>query len=73
MSATAEIQAATLQEFIQGWRKFTPEDFLVSWSNDCTQMALPLSPEKPVRSRPELEHLFPILMSTLTNFQASEH
>lgn len=73
MHATAEVQAATLEKFIDGWRKWTSDDFLASWSQDCTQRALPFKPDKPARPRVELEPLFGMLMSTLTNFRVGEN
>lgn len=72
MHASAEVQAATLEKFIDGWSKWTPDDFLASWSENCTQTALPFGSGSPTHSRAELEHLFPKLMSTLTNFQVNE-
>jgi hypothetical protein len=69
MPAAAEIEAKTIEEFISGWRSWQPVVFLSSFSPDCTQTALPFNSGKPTRSREELEQLFPILMSTLSNFK----
>ncbi len=71
MPSSAEVQAATLEKFIEGWRKWTPEGFLDSWSEDCTQQNLPFSSNVPVKTRADAEKLFPILMSLMTNFQVS--
>ena len=73
MHETAEVQAATLEKFIVGWRKWTSDDFLASWSQDCTQRALPFKPDQLARPRVELEPLFGMLMSTLTNFRVGEN
>ncbi|RAL68062.1 hypothetical protein DID88_008785 [Monilinia fructigena] len=32
MPAPAEIQAATLDKFIAGWKEFTPESWMATWS-----------------------------------------
>lgn len=69
MPASAEIQAATLDEFIKGWEGWTPRGFLDTWSNSCTQKALPFSENVPIRTKDHMAHLFPILMSLLTDFQ----
>jgi hypothetical protein len=68
MPAPAEVQAATLEKFIQGWAGWTPDGFLANWSEDCTQKTLPFSSEVPVRTRPDTEQLFPVLMSLMSNF-----
>jgi hypothetical protein len=67
----SEIQAATLDKFIKGWAEWTPESFLATWTDDCTQKNLPFSTESPIKNRAHVEHLFPILMSILTNFEVS--
>ena len=73
MPAAAEIQAATLQNFIKGWSDWTVDGFLASWSDDCIQITLPLGSEAKIRTRKDVEVLFPKLMSILTNFQVSGH
>lgn len=69
MPASAEVQAATLDEFIKGWKGWTPKGFLGTWSDSCTQKALPFSENVPTRGKDHMERLFPILMSLLTDFQ----
>jgi hypothetical protein len=68
MPAAANIQSATLDRFIKGWSKWTP-DFLETWSDDLTFTTLPFSYGKPTRARAQLESRYLLLMSTLTNFQ----
>lgn len=72
MPASADIQAATIQKFIEGWRGWTPEGFLSTWSDDCSQQQLPFSSQVPLRTREHVEKFFPKLMSILTNFQVSK-
>ena len=71
MPAATEVQAATLERFIKGWGEWTP-DFLSSWSDDLTFTTLPFSYGKPTRSRKQLEPRYLLLISTLTNYQASK-
>lgn len=65
----AAAQAATLDKFIKGWASWTPEGFLATWADGCTQQNLPFSSKSPIKTRPDVEHLFPQLMSILTNFE----
>jgi hypothetical protein len=67
----AEVQAATLDKFIQGWAGWTPEGFLATWADGCTQQNLPFSSKSEVKTHAHVEHLFPVLMSILTNFEVS--
>lgn len=69
MSAAHEIQAETLQKYIDGWTGWTVDGFLASWSKDCTQQSLPFSSGKPLLLRTQAEHLFPHLMSVMTDFK----
>ncbi|KAI1635393.1 hypothetical protein F4809DRAFT_453304 [Biscogniauxia mediterranea] len=73
MPASAEVQAATLNKFIEGWGGWTPEGFLASWHGDCTTKTLPFSAEVPIRTRAETESVFPMMMSFVTNFQLTVH
>lgn len=65
----AGVQAKTLKKYIDGWRGWTVDGFLASWSEDCTQQALPFSSGKPLLTRTNAERLFPHLMSIMTNFE----
>ncbi|KAI0013979.1 hypothetical protein F4779DRAFT_639150 [Xylariaceae sp. FL0662B] len=73
MPAPAEVQAATLERFIEGWSGWTPEGFLASWTSDCTTKTLPFSAGVETRTREESERIFPLMMSCLTNFQLRVH
>jgi hypothetical protein len=72
MSPKAEVQAATVEKFIEGWRGWTPEGFLATWSEDCQQKTLPFSFGVPIRTRAHCEQIFPVLMSVLSNFEVSK-
>jgi hypothetical protein len=74
MPASAEVQAATLEKWIEGWRSWVPQNMLATMSEDCTQITLPFrSGTGDPKPKAQLEKLFPILMSTLTNFQVRKH
>lgn len=72
MPAPAEVQKKTIDAFLDGWAKWTPEAFLSTWSDDCTQQTLPYSHNVPKRDRANTNHLFPILMSIMDNLQVSQ-
>lgn len=69
MPAPIEIQAATLQKYIEGWKKWTPSESIATWSDDVTFKQLPLSCGKPSRSRKQLEPRYIMLLENLKNFQ----
>ncbi|KAA8575245.1 hypothetical protein MFRU_002g02160 [Monilinia fructicola] len=69
MPAPAEVQAATLEKFIAGWKEFTPESWMATWSEDCTQKMLPLSLGVPARSRTEVLGILPKLIGILKNYK----
>lgn len=71
MPAPAEVQKKTIDAFLDGWAEWTPEAFLSTWSDDCTQQTLPYSHNVPKRDRANTNHLFPILMSIMDNLQVS--
>ncbi|PPJ60178.1 hypothetical protein CBER1_08989 [Cercospora berteroae] len=71
MIPAAETQAKTLQKYIDGWRGWTVDGFLASWSEQCTQQALPLSSGKPLMTRAEATKLFPHLMSVMSDFKVT--
>nr|POE56462.1 hypothetical protein CFP56_33434 [Quercus suber] len=71
MTDTTQAQAATIQAFVAGWKAWKPDEFLASWSKDCTQHTLPFSAGVPSRSRADTERIFPMLMSIVTNFRVS--
>ncbi|KAI9648484.1 Monooxygenase dmxR10 [Ciborinia camelliae] len=69
MPAPTEVQAATLDKFIAGWKEFTPESWMATWSEDCTQKMLPLSLGVPARSRSEVLEILPGLVDILKNYR----
>lgn len=66
-----EEQEATLNQFIQGWRKWSTEEMLASWANSATQKALPFSLGHPARTRTQVEDTLPILQRVVTNYEVS--
>ncbi|KAL9078952.1 MAG: hypothetical protein Q9157_002136 [Trypethelium eluteriae] len=69
MPSAAENQGATLEQFIAGWKKFTPDDWTATWSEDCIQKMLPFTLGVPARSRTEVQVVLPKLMEILTNYE----
>lgn len=69
MPAPLHIQAATLDRYIEGWKHFTAESWMATWSHDCQQKMLPFTLGIPSRSRAEVEIFLPKLMSVLKNYK----
>jgi hypothetical protein len=70
MPSLAE-QEATLNQFIQGWKKWSTEEMLASWAETATQKALPFSLGHPARTRAQVEETLPILQRAVTNYEVS--
>lgn len=70
MPSLAE-QEATLNQFIQGWRKWSTKEMLASWDESATQKALPFSLGHPARTRAQVEDTLPILQRVVTNYEVS--
>ena len=71
MSATAAVQAATIDRFIAGWKKLSAKEMLAPWSDDATQQAMPFSLGHPPRTRAQVEANLPKLEQILTNYSVS--
>lgn len=72
MPSPAHIQAATLQKFLAGWKKFTAEEWMATWSTDSRQKLLPFSLGVPSRSRTEVQQVLPKLIGVLNNYEVSD-
>ncbi|KAI0126597.1 hypothetical protein BJ170DRAFT_412669 [Xylariales sp. AK1849] len=73
MPTTANIQAATLEKFIEGWKEWTPEGCAATFSDDFQQQILPLSLGLPPRSRAETVQFLPTITGVVKNFQVKIH
>lgn len=69
MPSLAQIQAATLNKFIEGWKGSTPESWTATWSDECQQKILPFNLGVPSKSRAEAQAALPDLLGVLKNFK----
>ncbi|KAH8711860.1 hypothetical protein GQ44DRAFT_830354 [Phaeosphaeriaceae sp. PMI808] len=70
MPAPAEVQAATINEFIEGWKTKNPEAWTTNWTDDCTNTILPFSMNHPGWSKDDVRNVhLPRLFTTLSNWQ----
>ncbi|KAK3680675.1 hypothetical protein B0T22DRAFT_531249 [Podospora appendiculata] len=69
MSATAPVQAATLDKFLAAWKSQNAEETVALWSDDFKQRLLPLSLGMPVKMRAEAEVVNAKLIENLTNWK----
>lgn len=73
MPAPAHVQAATLNKFLEAWKKWDASEWLATFSSDFEQVSLPFSMGMPARSRAEVDLILPKLMESVTNYQVSCH
>jgi hypothetical protein len=70
MSSPAEVQAATINEFIEGWKTKDPEKWTTNWTDDCTNTILPFTMKHPGWSKNDVEKVhLPRLFTTLSNWK----
>nr|UYO77240.1 cytochrome P450 monooxygenase [Trichoderma psychrophilum] len=69
MPAPAEVQVATLQKFIDAWKRWDAQEWLSTFSDDFTQLTLPLGLGIPNRPRAQVEQVLPALMATVKSYE----
>ncbi|KAI0192437.1 hypothetical protein F4808DRAFT_443146 [Astrocystis sublimbata] len=73
MPDTAQIQAATLEQFLAGWKQFTPQSWTEQWSEDFQQQMLPFNLRVPPQPRGQALARLTKLMETLKNYEVNFH
>ncbi|TVY84587.1 Monooxygenase ptaG [Lachnellula suecica] len=71
MSAPANIQAATIDKYVAGWKKMSPQEMLATWSGNATQQGLPFTMSQPPKTRAQVEASLPKLSEILLNFKVT--
>lgn len=71
-SDTRAAQVHCLNQFIEGWKGWTPEGWSATQSADFTLTILPFSLGHPARSKEEVKLMLPKLMSTVHDYKVSE-
>lgn len=70
MPGTAEVQRATIDKFIEGWKTKDPKAWITNWTDDCTNTILPFSMKHPGWSKTEVSEVqLPKLFGNLTNWK----
>lgn len=69
MAAPGNVQAATLEKFLEAWKNGKAEDTMSLWSDDFKQRLLPLSLGTQTASRAQAELIYPKLVGALTNWK----
>lgn len=69
MPAPAQVQAATLQQFLNAWKKWDAKEWLAIFADDFTQVTMPLGLGIPTRSRAEVEQVLPALVATVKSYE----
>nr|POE70858.1 hypothetical protein CFP56_74310 [Quercus suber] len=68
MPAPADVQAATLQTFMDAWTRWDATEYLNVLDRDFTQVMMPCNMEIPPRSLAEVKQVLPTLMGIVKNF-----
>jgi len=69
MPGSRDIQAATLQKFIDGWKKWNAEEWMSTFADDFTQVTLPFQLGVPNRTRTQVDHILPALIATVQSYE----
>jgi ketosteroid isomerase-like protein len=69
MPSPAEVQSATLQRFLDAWKRWDAQAWLAEFSDDFTQLTLPLNLGIPSRPRAQVEQVLPALMATIKSYE----
>lgn len=72
MPAPAHVQAATLQRFLDAWKKWDAEEWLAVFADDFTQVTLPFGLGIPPRPRAQVEQVLPALVATVKSYEVRE-
>lgn len=69
MTVNVEAQRATLDKFIDAWKRSSAVDMVATWSDDCTQRTLPSSLGHAARNRTEVMATLPMLQKAVRDYE----
>lgn len=69
MPAPEKTQAATLEKFIDAWKRWDAQEWLALFSDEFTQVTLPLGLGIPSRPRAQVAQVLPALMATVKSYE----
>ncbi|KAJ5592629.1 monooxygenase AgnL5 [Penicillium hordei] len=69
MPAPEKTQAATLEKFIDAWKRWDAQEWLALFSDGFTQVTLPLGLGIPSRPRAQVAQVLPALMATVKSYE----
>lgn len=69
MPALAHIQAATLERFVDAWKRWNADDMLATFSDDFTQATFPFRLGLPDKERDAVEQIFPKLVRLVNDYK----
>jgi hypothetical protein len=74
MFAVTEAQAATLQRFIDAWKRWNAEETISIFaeSEDFRQVTMPFQMNVPERTRSEVEETLPYVIRAVRNYDVSK-
>ena len=69
MSAPSHVQAATLERFLDAWKRWNADDMLAIFADDFTQVTLPFGMGVPERQRGAVEQVLPVLVGIVSDYK----
>ena len=69
MPAPAQVQAATLERFVDAWKRWNADDMIAVFADDFTQVTLPFGLNVPEKTRGAVEQVFPKLVSLVNDYK----
>ncbi|KAK6858845.1 hypothetical protein PG995_004698 [Apiospora arundinis] len=69
MASLAQVQADTLDKFLEAWKNQEAQKTIDLWSENFMQRLLPYSLGAAVQSRAQAEGIYPVLTSSLSNWK----
>ncbi|KAL2194790.1 hypothetical protein P885DRAFT_42316 [Corynascus similis CBS 632.67] len=73
MAPSASTQAATLERFLDAWKRWDASAWLATFADDFTQVTLPFGMKVPSRDRTQVEQVLPKLMKVVQDYKLTIH
>lgn len=73
MAPSASTQAATLERFLDAWKRWDASAWLATFADDFTQVTLPFGMKVPSRDRTQVEQVLPKLMKVVQDYKVRTH
>lgn len=69
MPAPHHVQVATLERFVDAWKRWSAEDMIAEFADDFTQATLPFGMGIPERQKSAVQQVLPVLVGTVSDYK----